>query len=402
MNKKLIKLTSLGLVVLLSFTACSEFGGNSSKENTEIVENEEIEENKEIEEKEDAKETKEDENKSQNEEETSKEEENPSEFNEKLAKLYNKVLDEIDSYEFQDLEEGKYTYSYSLVNTDDTGFPKLLVAQDTEYGLSYLKLFSANEDYTDVLYDDELISIGVASAGGFRGFIGQNADYDALIYTTFMSGTGEGQEEKITTAVEDEALKLEREVIWEGRIDTKTEDDTSEIGFIEIEDRDKIYDLAKISDGEYVKFLEEENDEKEEISEGNEEVQAAGQKEGESLESKIQAEQNLGNMIATGSVRVFSHAELLDYQQVNPKAIPDTGRYYAILLLDSPMDVTVQSGAGDGPFTRNVDMIGLPEDMMNYDGKYITISFGINDGYWQSDASLPMMAPRIRQLKVLE
>lgn len=393
MNKKLIKLTSLGLVVLLSFTACSEFGENSSKENTEIVENEEIEEKKE-----DAKEVKEDENKGQDEEEISKEEKNPSEFNEKLAKLYNKVLDEIDSYEFQDLEEGKYTYSYALVMTDESDYPQLLVSQDTEYGLSYLKLFKVNDEFTELLHDDELISIGVASAGGFRGFIAQNTDYDALIYTTFMSGTGEGQEEKITTAVEDDTLKLEREVIWEGRIDTKAQDDSKEIEFYEIEDRDKLYDLAKISDGEYVKSLEEEKYGEEE----NKEVQGSSQKNGESLESKIQAEQNLGNMIATGSVRVFSHAELLDYQQVNPKAIPDTGRYYAILLLDSPMDVTVQSGAGDGPFTRNVDMIGLPEDMMNYDGQYITISFGINDGYWQSDASLPMMAPRIRQVKVLE
>ena len=395
MNKKLIKLTSFGLVVLLSFTACSEFGGNSSKENTEIVENEEEEE---IEEKENFKEAKEDENKSQDEEEISKEEKNPSECNEKLAKLYNKVLDEIDSYEFQDLEDGKYTYSYALVKTDESDYPQLLASQDTEYGLSYLKLFVANDDFTDVLYDDDddLISVGVASAGGFRGFIGQNSDYDALIYTTFMSGTGVGQEEKITTAVEDETLKLEREVIWEGRIDTKAQDDTSEIEFIEIEDRDKIYDLAKISDGEYVKSLEED------MEEENKEVQALNQKEGESLESKIQAEQNLGNMVATGNVRVFSHAELLDYQQVNPKAVPDTGISYAILLLDSPMDVTVRSGAGDGEITRNVDMIGLPEDMMNYDGQHITISFGTDDGYWQSDASLPMMAPRIRQVKVLE
>src|SRR5699024_11867631 len=60
---------------------------------------------------------------------------------------------------------------------------------------------------------------------GFRGFIEQNADYDALIYTTFMSGTGEGQEEKIATSLEDDDLKLEREVIWEGR----SEEHTSEL-----------------------------------------------------------------------------------------------------------------------------------------------------------------------------
>ena len=213
-----------------------------------------------------------------------------------------------------------------------------------------------------------------------------------------MSGTGKGQEEKITTAVEDDTLKLDREVIWEGRIDTKAQDDSSQIEFIEIEDRDKIYDLAKISDGEYVKSLEEEKDEEEE----NKEVQASNQKEGESLESKIQAEQNLGNMIATGSVRVFSHSELMDYQQMNPKALPDTGKYYAVLILDNPMDVTMQSGDGSGNDTRNVGIIGLPEDMMGYDGQKITISFTNTDGHWQTDVSLPMNAPRMHQVKVVE
>src|SRR5699024_1282229 len=102
----------------------------------------------------------------------------------------------------------------------------------------------------------------------------QNADYDALIYTTFMSGTGEGQEEKIATSLEDDDLKLEREVIWEGRIDTKDKGESYEIEFSEIEDRDKISDLSAIKDGEYVKSLEE-NDEKEEASEENKEVPSA-------------------------------------------------------------------------------------------------------------------------------
>lgn len=390
--KKLIKLTSLGLVLILSLTACSEQPKEVSENTNEVVENEEVvSDNGKDKTKEDLK----------NEEEP-KEEKNQSEINQKLAKLYNDVLDDINSYEFSDVEDGKYTYSYALVKTDESDYPNLLVAQDTDFGLSYLKFFTANDDYTDVLYDDEIISVGVASAGGFRGFIAQNADYDALNYTTFMSGTGEGQEVKITTSVEDGDLKLEREVIWEGRIDTKAQDESYEIEFSEIEDRDKISDLSAIKDGEYVKSLEEENDEKEEANEENKEVPSASQKEGESLESKIQAEKNLGNMVATGSVRVFSHAELLDYQQVNPKAIPDTGINYAILLLDSPMDVAIQSGAGDGPITRNVDMIGLPEDMMNYDGQHITISFGTNDGHWQSDASLPVGAPRMHQVKVLE
>ena len=150
--------------------------------------------------------------------------------------------------------------------------------------------------------------------------------------------------------------------------------------------------MAKIKDGEYIKSLD----------------QAKGEKEGskedtdKSLEEKIKAERNAGNMIATGSVRVFSHSELVNYQQLNPKAVPDTGKYYAILILDKPMDVTMQSGDGSGDDTRNVGIIGLPEDMMGYDGQNITISFTNTDGHWQTDVSLPMDAPRMHQVKVLE
>lgn len=82
--------------------------------------------------------------------------------------------------------------------------------------------------------------------------LAQNADYNGLIYTTFMSGTGQDQEETITSSIEDKALKLKREVIWEGRIDTLDKDDSKEIDFSEIEDRDKLYGLADIKDWEYV------------------------------------------------------------------------------------------------------------------------------------------------------
>jgi len=106
--KKLIKLTSLGLVLILSLTACSEKPKEVSENTNEVVENEEVvSDNGEDKTEEDLK----------NEEEA-KEEENQSEINQKLAKLYNDVLDDINSYEFSDVEDGKYTYSYALVKTD--------------------------------------------------------------------------------------------------------------------------------------------------------------------------------------------------------------------------------------------------------------------------------------------
>ena len=37
-----------------------------------------------------------------------------------------------------------------------------------------------------------------------------------------------------------------------------------------------------------------------------------------------------------------------------------------------------------------------------YQDQHITISFGPDDGYWQSDFSLPVDAPRIRNVNVIE
>lgn len=370
MNKKLIKISSLALALSLSIAACSEKSGKDTENSSEISQ-EDLQASKE---------------------EKVEEEKNLSENNEKLAKLYNKVLDEVDSYKFSGIEEGEFTYSYALVKTDKADYPQLLVAEDSDYGISYLKLFSPNEDFTDVFHDEDPISIGVAPAGGFRGMISQNSAYDALIYTTFMSGTGEGQQEKITTSVEDKILKLDREVIWEGRIDTLAPDDSKEIEFFEVDDRDKLNDLAKIKDGEYIKFLDQAKDEKEENKENTD----------SSLEEKIQAERNLGNMVATGEVKVFNHDEMIAYQGLNPEMLPDMGEKYVVLILENPMDFTLTSGDGFSEFTRSTNLISLPEDMMAYEGKRITISFASSDGHWQSDVSLPMDAARMHQVKVLE
>lgn len=370
MNKKIIKISSIALALSLSLTACSGKFDKSSEDGSETKQAE-VAADKEDKVKEDKK---------------------SNENNQKLSHLYNKILDNIDSYEFSDVEEGKYTYSYALVKTDKSDYPGLLVGQDTDYGLSYLKLFTANDDFTGEYITDEFLTTGVAAAGGFRGMISQNADYDALIYTTFMSGTGEGQQEKITTSITDDALKFDREVIWEGRIDKLGSDDSKEIEFFKIEDRDKINDLAKIKDGEYIKSLDQAKDEKEESKENT-----AG-----SLEGKIKAERDAGNMVATGEVKVFNHDEMIAYQGLNPEMLSDMGEEYLVLILDKPMDVTLPSGGGGGYFTRSANLISLPEDMMSYEGKKITISFGSSDGHWQSDVSLPMDAPRMHQVKVLE
>lgn len=67
------------------------------------------------------------------------------------------------------------------------------------------------------------------------------------------------------------------------------------------------------------------------------------------------------------------------------------------------VDINMRSGGTRGHYSvRSTNLIGLPDNMMKYNEKYITISFSEDDGRWQSDVSLPMSAPRMHQVKLLQ
>ena len=121
----------------------------------------------------------------------------------------------------------------------------------------------------------------------------------------------------------------------------------------------------------------------------------------EAIDSLIEKEEKKGKMVVTGQVKVFSHKELAKYQNFEQLADIGSGQSYVIMILDKPVDITVIAGDGDGYRTRQAELIDLPLDLETYNNKTITISFGPDDGHWQSDASLPMNAPRMGDVKVL-
>lgn len=227
MNKKLIKIFPITLCMFLTFTSCTEKANKISSEVSVAIQKESTEatEEKQI---------------------------DPSENNKKIADLYNKVLDNIESYTFTEYgEEGNVTYSYELVNTNSSDIPQLLVAQNTDYGLANIKIFSPNDDFTKEITTDEIYTIGITSAGGFRADITQSENRDALLYTSISAGTGVATKEKITTSIENDNLELQSEVVWEGLLDSMAEDNSFKINFIYIADRKKIENLTNIIDGEF-------------------------------------------------------------------------------------------------------------------------------------------------------
>lgn len=232
MNKKIIHLISLALCLCLALSSCS------NKEKQRVENSREKSQTEETTNKDEEKEKNKDKLEKKEEAKDKKEVTDESEDYKKAGLLYNKILDNIDSYEFSDMgEDAEITYTYDLVYTRSSDIPDLLVAQNTEYGLSYLKIFSPNDDFTKEISADEIITIGIASAGGFRGVISQNADFTSLLYTTFLSGTGEGKEEEITTYIKDDSLKLNRDILWEGNISNKAKNEAHKIYFSDIDDR---------------------------------------------------------------------------------------------------------------------------------------------------------------------
>lgn len=390
MNRKIIHLISLYLCLCLALSSCSnkekqKVENSTGKSQTEETTSKDVEKGKDkLEKKEEAKDKK---------EETDK-----SEDYKKSGLLYNKILDDIDSYEFNDLgEDQEVTYTYDLVYTKSSDIPDLLVAQNTEYyGLSYLKIFSHKDDFSKEIYTDEIIDIGVASAGGFRGVISQNADFTSLLYTTFLSGTGEGREEEITTYIKDDSLKINRDILWEGNISDKAKDEAHMIYFSDIDDREKIESLASNKNEDFRKVLSEIK--KKEEADNNEDSIV---KE-EDTQSTSQEQVDSDQTVVSGVVRVFNHDQMVEYQDINPESLPDMGESYVVLIADKAVDVTLPSGGGGGYFTKSVDIISLPPDMDIYQDQHITISFGPDDGHWQSDFSLPINAARMREVNVIE
>lgn len=392
MNKFICKKIILALCFSLSLSACSEKTKENSTKPTDKTKIETASE------KEDKKISESNENdKSINETSDVEEKEDLSENNIRLSSLYNKVLDNIDAYTFiEDIQEANIDYSYALVNMNDSDLPQLLVAQRVEQGLDYIKVFYSDDVFTKELTSDEALPVGVASAGGFRGSLTQNEALNALTYITFSSGTSEGGKEEIKASVEEDNLILKRDIVWEGIINELPDDNTSEIDFVDIDDRNKLDDLASIKDGEFKETMAKRIDELKKLEE------AESVEENSTINDQIQEEIDNGKMVVSGTVKIFTHDEMVSYQNQNPQIFPDMGESYVILLLDDFEDINMHLSADPEYETYSVNMIKLPDDMADYVDQRITVSFGPDDGYWQSDASLPVGAPRMNTVNILE
>lgn len=136
------------------------------------------------------------------------------------------------------------TYTYSLVKLNNLDYPLLLVYQDYDYGMSDIKFYYPNKDFTKELSSDEIVPIGVARAGGFRGDIGLSESKDTLSYFCVSSGTGDSSIDDISFELEDENLNVQIKSVWEGSFDDMPQSSSSPIDLSDISDRTAIDNIS--------------------------------------------------------------------------------------------------------------------------------------------------------------
>ena len=236
MIKKIIALL-ISLTFLLSLTACSS-KQDTTLEDKNLTESandkssEDNEESKGNEESEDAVENT-----------LAQEDENL----EKVKQVYTSVLDNMNPEKFNpDTKDDGFncTYTYSLVKLNNLDYPLLLVYQDYDYGLSDIKFYYPNKDFTKELSSDEIVPIGVARAGGFRGDINLSESKDTLSYVCVSSGTGDSSIDDISFELGDENLNVQIKSAWEGSLDDMPESSSIPIDISDISDRIAIDNIS--------------------------------------------------------------------------------------------------------------------------------------------------------------
>lgn len=344
-------------------------------------------------------------------------------INAKVASLYKKVLANADKYNFSEadlkIDANQSKYSYALVNMSDRDIPELVLRKNLE-GISLLKFFAANKDYSDVVSSDDLIGSGVAS--GIRAVVSQYADSNSLSYVEWSSGTGDTEAYKVTMDIAD-SNPLKQEKYWSGIITDLPKQNIKDINFVSTDDTTLLDNLAKTEDNTYEKTVSnkggDSNSEDKDSKKAEKKAEKKSDKKaskkaasGESLDSKIKAEKASGRQVVSGTVRVLLYNQVLEAQNIqdpNP-GYSDTNQTFMILILDNKTSVTLHhSGDMDNPpHPSDATMMAIEDGsqakqiMEKYVNKKVYVSFTVKDGVFPSDTGLPLGEPRLHNLKVIE
>ena len=307
---------------------------------------------------------------------------------------YKKILSQADSYTYtQDSVTPTGRYQYALVQLEPEDLvPTLLLSQETEEYLWFIRVFQYDPESGTVLEPPESLTEGVAEIGGYRGGLGQMADGRGLRTISVSGGTGVTVIDRITL----EGEHLVTITAWGGSfVNTIPE----EFSFVEIQwhDGSDTAPLDSWPDSDGTSGGENET----EISSS----QSAASQPGAAAPS---LPEDGDRIVFTGTVDSYSYQEVVNLQGCPDPNAPwtDTTQNFRLIVLDTPQVMELETGdpspasrARSGE-VRLID-VSLAEGLESFDGQHLTFSIDPEQTYWPSDASMPVGQPSTRDVHIL-
>ena len=158
---------------------------------------------------------------------------------------YSEIIDNASSY-VPELEipgmSAQYEYSLVYMDPDNPQIPQLLLKQKYTGEMDRISIFSFDKnDNQAFVIQTQVLSEGVAHAGGSRASLQATNDGSGLIETSWQSGTGQTWINRYVVSGHDISSTTE----WEGRIDQRPEDPSEiDIDWHEATDKSGLEQIA--------------------------------------------------------------------------------------------------------------------------------------------------------------
>jgi len=328
----------------------------------------------------------EDEEESDISEESSKEESSEEESsetvrevspNEEALEKYKLIISQASTYNF-DLPEtlsatGNYRYALVQLQPNDP-VQTLLLSQETEYYIYYVRVFQYDPNTKTVLQPSESIQEK-------KSVLTMMNDGNGLCMHSPPSGAGEILIERITL----EGDKLHDEIVYNGHFDD------------EIPDEFKATEIEWHSTGDLsvIDSMLNKNETQPQVPATNIQpltTQAAPLTDG-------------NRIVFRGTINEYSYDEVVALQgepDPNKNEYTDTSARYVLIVLDKSQVMKLTNGDNLGGLRSDeVRMISTSREFSKYYGQHLTFSIDPEYTYWPSDTSLPLGQPVTSDIHIL-
>ena len=302
---------------------------------------------------------------------------------------YRIILANADTYDFGEYAypNGQYLYALEYMHTGDP-VPTLLLCQLGDDYIDHVRIFYYDVDSKTILAPGEVITTGVAQAGGYRGGLSLMGDGNGL--QIFEVGGMRG-DIYISRAIRSEnGLTITQE--WSGFLDDNDpyRDNAREITWYNLSDEAGFIKPDKETETSGI-------------------ATASAPTEQDAAALWIAAEEAAGRTILTGTVDTITYDEAVELQGYPDYNAADKGQTWVIIRLDAPQVLKGTQDVSTWEKEHSVVLIWTKRSsgteygentLSDYTGEYIICSAGSFSK--ASDTSVPIGVPWAHDIHVLD